>query len=142
MTRRLVLSYLAITLLVLLLLEIPLAVFFQQREIDRLTAGVERDAAVMATIYEDVLELRLAPDPFPAEEYQATTGARVIVVDLGGISIVDSEREVDRDYSTRPEVASALSGTNVDPWESSSQVRPGVKRIGTPASSVNVSGSI
>ena len=37
MTRRLLLSYLTVTLLVLILLELPLAVFYRQREVDRLT---------------------------------------------------------------------------------------------------------
>jgi signal transduction histidine kinase len=110
MTRRLVLSYLAITVVVLLLLELPLAVVYQQREFDRLTADLERDTAVMATIYEDVLQEDLEPDPGAANDYAASTGARVIVVDLDGISIVDSARESDRDYSTRPEIAAALAG--------------------------------
>jgi signal transduction histidine kinase len=109
-TRRLVLSYLAITVVVLLLLELPLAIVYQQREFDRLTADVERDATVMATIYEDVLQDDLDPDPTPANEYAASTGARVVVVDLDGISIVDSSREPDRDFSTRPEIAAALEG--------------------------------
>ena len=110
MTRRLVLSYLVITIIVLLLLELPLAIVYQQREFDRLSADIERDAAVMATIYEDVLESDLAPDPVPADDYGTSTGARVIVVDLDGISVIDSSREVDRDFSTRPEVIAALAG--------------------------------
>jgi signal transduction histidine kinase len=120
MTRRLVLSYLVITIIVLLLLELPLALVYQQREFDRLTADIERDAAVMATIYEDVLELDLAPDPVPADDYGTSTGARVIVVDLDGISVIDSSREVDRDFSNRPEVIAALSG------ERSTGTRPSV----------------
>jgi signal transduction histidine kinase len=110
MTRRLVLSYLVITIIVLLLLELPLAIVYQQREFDRLTADIERDAAVMATIYEDVLESDLAPNPVPADDYGSSTGARVIVVDLDGISVIDSSREADRDFSTRPEVIAALAG--------------------------------
>ena len=114
MTRRLVLSYLAITVVVLLLLELPLAIVYQQREFDRLTADIERDATVMATIYEDVLQEDLEPDPAPANDYAASTGARVIVVDLDGISIVDSLREPDRDFSTRPEINAALEGDRSD----------------------------
>ncbi len=110
MTRRLVLSYLAITVIVLLLLELPLAIVYQQREFDRLTADVERDATVMATIYEDVLESDFVPDPGPADDYASSTGARVVIVGLDGISIVDTTREVERDFSTRPEVITALAG--------------------------------
>ncbi len=110
MTRRLLLSYLSLTLFVLLLLELPLAVFFQQRETDRLTADVERDAAVMATIFEDSLEAGTTPDPGPAEDYTARTGARVVVVDTAGISLLDTEADSRRDFSTRPEFEQALSG--------------------------------
>ena len=110
MTRRLLLSYLTITVVVLILLELPLAIFYQQREAERLTADVERDATVMATIYEDVLQEDLTPDPVFANDYADNTGARVIVVDLAGISIVDSDREDARDYSTRPEIGEALTG--------------------------------
>jgi HAMP domain-containing protein len=109
-TRRLLLSYLTITVIVLVLLELPLAIFYQQREADRLTAKVERDATVMATIYEDILQENLAPDPIPAARYAQETGARVVVVDIDGISIVDSAREADRDFSTRPEIDKALTG--------------------------------
>lgn len=110
MTRRLVLSYLAITLVVLVVLELPLAIVYQQREFDRLTADIERDATVIATIYEDVLQEDLEPDPAAATEYAASTGARVVVVDVDGISIVDSAREPNRDFSTRPEINTALEG--------------------------------
>ena len=56
MTRRLLFGYLTTTIVVLLVLEIPLAIFYKQREIDRLKLGVERDATVLATQYEDLLE--------------------------------------------------------------------------------------
>ena len=110
MTKRLILSYMAITVLVLVLLEVPFAVFFAQRELDRLTADVERDASVVASLYEDALEDQFAPDPEPAQRYAERTGARVVVVDERGISIVDTTLDVPRDFSTRPEIATALTG--------------------------------
>ncbi len=111
MTKRLILSYLAVTVLVLVLLEVPFAVFYAQRELDRLTADVERDAAVIATIYDDALEAGLPPDPQPAQRYAERTGARVVVVDSRGISVVDTAQTAPRDFSTRPEVATALTGS-------------------------------
>ena len=42
MTRRLVLGYLTITVIVLVILEIPLAVFYGQREEERLIADAEK----------------------------------------------------------------------------------------------------
>ncbi len=110
MTRRLVLSYLAITVIVLAVLEIPLAVFYDQREEERLIADAERDAVVLASFYEDALERGAAIDPAPAEEYAARTGARIVVVDTAGISVLDSDAEPDRDFSTRPEIETALTG--------------------------------
>ncbi len=67
MTRRLLLSYLAITVVVLVILEVPLGIFYAQRERDRFTADVERDASVIATIYEDDLERGRTPDPTAAD---------------------------------------------------------------------------
>ncbi len=110
MTRRLIVSYLIVTIFVLLVLEIPLGVFFQQRELDRLTADAERDATVLASIYEDALETDTFPDPLPAANYSQDTSVRVVIVDDRGISIVDTEDNTDRDFSTRPEFAVALGG--------------------------------
>ena len=56
MTRRLIVGYLAVTVVVLVLLEVPFGIYYAQRERDRLTAAVERDASVVATFYEDDLE--------------------------------------------------------------------------------------
>ena len=113
MTRRLIVSYLAVTFVVLLLLEVPLALFYAQRELERLTSAVERDAAVVATIFEDDLEDGRMPDPAPALRYEQRTGARVVVVDVRGISVIDTEQpapQAPRDFSTRPEIAIALTG--------------------------------
>jgi signal transduction histidine kinase len=110
MTRRLLVSYLAVTVVILLLLEIPLALFYSQRELQRLTSDVERDASVIASIYEDDLEAGRTPDPGPALTYTARTGARVVVVDARGVSLIDTEQSAHRDFSTRPEIATALKG--------------------------------
>ena len=110
MTRRLLLSYLTITLIVLLLLEIPLGLFYAQRERERLAADVEHDASVIATLYEDDLEAGAPLDPTPAGTYEDRTGARVVVVDAEGIARVDTAGDVPRDFSTRPEIAAALDG--------------------------------
>lgn len=110
MTRRLVASYLAITLLVLAILEVPLAIFYSQREEERLIADAERDAVVLGSFYEDVLHLGFEPDPTPATDFAARTSARVVLVDSAGISILDTNGQPQRDFSTRPEIETALSG--------------------------------
>lgn len=110
MTRRLLAGYLTITVIVLVLLMVPLGVFYSQRERERLAADVEHDANVIATLYEDDLEGGTALDPTPADTYEDRTGARVVVVDSAGISQVDTGAEVNRDFSTRPEFEAALDG--------------------------------
>ncbi|MCB1257281.1 MAG: HAMP domain-containing protein [Microthrixaceae bacterium] len=110
MTRRLLAGYLLLTGVVLVVLMVPLGIFYAQRERDRFTTDVERDATVLASIYEDALELNFPPDPDPAEQYRELTGARVVVVDRSGLSVVDSDADADRDFSTRPEIATALAG--------------------------------
>ena len=110
MTRRLLASYLTITAIVLVMLMVPLGVFYAQRERERLASAVEHDANVIATLYEDDLEAGTALDPVPADTYQDRTGARVVVVDAAGISQVDTGDVADRDFSTRPEIEAALGG--------------------------------
>lgn len=110
MTRRLLLSYLTIAVIVLVVLEVPLARFYQQRETERLTVGVERDANALASLYEDALEHQTPIDPAIAATYARRTGARVVVVDASGVSVVDTAAAAGRDFSTRPEIAAALRG--------------------------------
>ena len=49
MTRRLVVGYLAITLLVLVILEIPLALTYSKRQVEHVTSLIEGDAYIMAS---------------------------------------------------------------------------------------------
>lgn len=110
MTRRLLLSYLSITLFVLIVLEVPLGVVYSRREHDRFAASAALDAGVLASFYEDALEHGSEVDPTPATEYARRTGARVVVVDRDGTSLVDTEATVPRDFSSRPEIRTALAG--------------------------------
>jgi signal transduction histidine kinase len=113
MTRRLLLSYLAVTWFVLAVLEIPLGVTFASRERNELYADIERDARVLATVFEDVLERDAGAMPVDqATSYTARAGGRVVVVDTTGTSVVDTMASAGsgRDFSTRPEIVTALSG--------------------------------
>jgi signal transduction histidine kinase len=109
-TRRLLVSYLIITVIVLVMLELPLAIFYRQRQIDRLTINTERDATVLASLYEDALQSNTSVDPTTADKYEADTGARVVVVDDNGMSVIDTGASTNRDFSTRPEFVTALRG--------------------------------
>jgi signal transduction histidine kinase len=118
MRRRLLLSWLALTLFVLFVLEIPLGVTFAHRQLSELTAEVERDAVVTATLVEDTLETGGAVDVSRVlTDYAHQTGARVVVVDARGVAVADSaERsspgtaDIGESFTNRPEVSEALKG--------------------------------
>jgi signal transduction histidine kinase len=110
MTRRLIVSYLTVTMFVLIVLEVPFAGLVADRQRRELVTGLERDALVLATIYEDTLDSNAPYSPTPALDYAEETGTRVVVVDLEGRSIVDSVRNVNDDFSNREEIDRALSG--------------------------------
>ena len=112
MTRRLVLSYLAIAGFILGVLTVPLGIFFQNHQVDALSVDVERDARVLATIYEDTVEQGLQVDTTPADDYARRTGARIVVVNSRGISVIDTGAIADRDFGTRPEIQTALTGSH------------------------------
>jgi len=137
-TRRLLFGYLTVTLLVLMLLQVPLGVFYAQRERDRLTADVERDARVIATIYEDDLEAGRTLDPRPADEYQARTGARVVVVDARGMSLVDTGEAARQDFANRPEIRTALTGARASGTRHSATLHSDLLYVAVPVASSGV----
>lgn len=113
MRRRLLFSYLVIAVLVLALLEIPLAISYAKSERNELTNKVERDAVALATLVEDALEHGNAlPTQVrrTASRYDAATGGRVLVVDERGRPVIDTAPTGSRDFSSRPEIATALGG--------------------------------
>jgi signal transduction histidine kinase len=111
--RRLLASYLVVALLVLAALEIPLGLAYARNERRDLMDKVERDAVALSTLVEDALE-RGTPVPpqvrAVAKRYDADTGGRVVVVDSSGRAVVDSAPTGSTDFSSRPEIATALGG--------------------------------
>lgn len=145
MTRRLVVSYLVVTVIVLVILEIPLGIVYQQREVDQLTNDAERDATVLASLYEDALEGEVAPDPQTAVDYASRTGARVVVTDSRGISIIDTAPDIaaNRDFSTREEIATALGGDRANGTRRSDTLNTDLLYVAVPvASGGNVWGAV
>lgn len=91
MQRRLLLSYLTITLLVLLLLEIPLGLSYARAERRRITTGVQHDALAVAFRAEDRIEARdVAALRAIAVEGRRRVGGRIVIVDRNGTPIADS----------------------------------------------------
>jgi signal transduction histidine kinase len=115
MSRRLLLGYLALTIAVLAVLEVPLGVTYAHNERQDLEGKVERDAVTVASLSEGTLEGRGETSPASlrtiALRYQADTGGRVVVVDKRGDAVVDTRAlPGDRSFASRPEIAAALAG--------------------------------
>ena len=117
MTRRLLASYLALTVIVLVALEVPLAIVNARTERQDLTAKVERDAYAAATLAEDALQSGTESAGLQriVVTYRARTGGRIVIVDRTGFSIADSHPTVPNEHSfgSRPEIALALRGQTV-----------------------------
>ena len=113
MTRRLLLSYLSITVLVLVLLEVPLGLTAARRERSSLVASVRHDADAIATYATGPLSSGRGDQlAAVANAYRQQTGGRVVVVDAQGRAVADSDA-VDpggRSFASRPEVSEALAG--------------------------------
>lgn len=114
MTRRLVIASLLLATFVLVVVELPLGLTYAGRQQDRLLADIERDARVLAGLIEEELEAGDAAAITPTvEAYAQQTGGRIVVTDDAGVSVVDTDRPEGppRDFSTRPEIAAALDGS-------------------------------
>ena len=135
MTRRLLLGYLFAALVVLLVLEIPLAIFYQEREMTRLEHDVERDATVLAGYYEEALEAGASLNARPAQAYARRTGVRVVVVGKTGTSLIDTAGPTGRDFSTRPEIKTALRGGTAIGTRNSRTLNTDLLYVAVPATS-------
>jgi signal transduction histidine kinase len=113
-SRRLLASYLALTVVVLLALEVPLAIVEARTERQDLTAKIERDAYAAASLAEDTLQAGGSSGALQriAVSYRTRTGGRIVIVDRAGRSIADSHPTVahERLFASRPEIAAALRG--------------------------------
>lgn len=116
MRLRLIAVFLGVVVLVLLAQDLPLAAHLRQVETERLLAGLERDAFIIGGTGEDLLaeetDADVADLRATVELYAARDGARVVVTDRDGTAVVvsDDPTRVGDDFSSRPEIASALSG--------------------------------
>ena len=111
MRRRLLVSYLALTVVVLAALEIPLATSYRERQRDQLEADLQRDAFVLASFVEDTLEGFGSVDLDElVTGYQDRTDGRAVIVDASGEVLADSDPPIEgpRSFVGRPEIDSAL----------------------------------
>ncbi len=113
MRRRLLVSYLSITLFVLVVLGVPLGIAIGRLERRELTTGVRHDALALSLRSEEALERgHRATLSSLARAYQRDIGGRVVITDKRGTALADSdppERGV-RSFADRPEIMAALRG--------------------------------
>jgi signal transduction histidine kinase len=140
-TRRLLITYLSITAFALAALVVPLGMTFARRERDRLYFEIEHDASAVASLSEDALEDGTPP---PVAEvlrrYRDDTDGRIVVVDRRGWTVADSDQPgvTGRDYSGRPEVATALSGRRAVGSRHSSTLGSDLVYVAVPVASSGV----
>ena len=142
MTRRLLVSYLGLTIVVLAALEIPLAVTYRDRQLDQLEAGLQEDAFVMAAYVEDTLNATAAGDAVvdldaQVAGYETLTEGRAVIVDRQGEVLADSDpaREGPRSFASRPEIAVALAGDVASGVRDSATLRTGLVYVAVPVTS-------
>ena len=116
MSRRILVGYLGLVVVVLAALEIPLGVQFSRTERRTLETKVEHDATTMASIAPDTLrrptQARLRALAGIAYRYRRTTGGRVVIVNRKGVAVIDTNARGSgvTSFRSRPEIGAALSG--------------------------------
>jgi len=117
MSRRIIAALVAVTIVVLIALEVPLAVTFEHQRTTEAATELERDALAIGDLVEDDLESggsTLLEEAVAS--YQAERGARAVIVDPSGVALADSAptaevgESVGRSFADRPEIAQALAG--------------------------------
>jgi signal transduction histidine kinase len=138
-SRRLLASYLALTVAVLVALEVPLAIVNARAERRDLTAKVERDAFAAASLAEDSLQSGKTSPTLQslAVRYRRSTGGRIVIVDRRGRSIADSAPTTpgERSFVSRPEIAAALRGQTVEGIRFSRTLRARLLYVAVPVAS-------
>jgi signal transduction histidine kinase len=115
-TARLVSGYLALTIIVLVALELPLGLQHQRTERRDFAAKVEHDATTIASVAEDAVQTgsrsQLRYVAAFASDYARSTDTRVVIVDRRGAALIDTSARVSgaESFASRPEIAAALRG--------------------------------
>ncbi len=108
-----------ITVLVLLVLEVPLGFAYATAERRRLLANVQHDALALSIRVHESVDAGSAAGLGPiVDQYRTEVGGRVVVVDRTGVLLADSDplqgRDPGRSFADRPEFRAALAGDEVN----------------------------
>lgn len=113
---RLISAFMVITLLVVLVQDIPLGNYLVRVERDRLTTSLERDAFLLGGRARQLLESGTGTSAGVADAVRAygqASGARVVIVNTAGTAVAtsdDDQSATGSSYLSRPEIAEALTG--------------------------------
>ncbi|MFA9277317.1 MAG: ATP-binding protein [Rhodoluna sp.] len=115
---RFITALMSVTLLVLLVQDIPLGFYLQQVEHERIITSLERDAFILAGRSEQALETSSTSDDAEliqaTKDYRDAGGSRVVIVNAEGTAVVisdDDQADLGTSYLNRPEIVEALSGS-------------------------------
>jgi len=137
MRRRLLTTYLALTVIVLVALEIPLALSYRARERSSVVTTLQRDAFVIANDSEETLEhdAHAAVQTY-VDDYARRTGGQAAIVDAEGRVVADSGGAPTGSSAVVrwPEVAQALRGSTVTGARSAHGGEPSVLYVAVPVS--------
>ena len=114
---RVMAALMAVTLLALLVQDIPLSQYMRETEQANILASLQRDALVLAARAEEPLQSGTSADYSTvtqiAQDYHTAGGARVVITDARGIAVFTSDADdsvVGSSYFSRPEIGKSLSG--------------------------------
>lgn len=101
MTRRLLLSYLGLAVMILVVLEVPLAILADKHERDLSANQSAREAAGLAGLAsEDMEHLRVSELSSLATTYRNSTGGEVAIVASSGQVLASSSTDADNDVNS------------------------------------------
>jgi signal transduction histidine kinase len=113
-TRRLLVSYLAITIAVLAILTYPLARNYRDRRLTGLTSGLVQDAFLIASQVQESVELASAKPTDIAWIHAKFKGElRAVVLTRDGQVILDSAETLDPTMANRPEIVDMFAKRGV-----------------------------
>lgn len=121
MTRRLVLSYVALTILILVILEVPLATLAQRFERDLATTQADREVSGLVAVVGDDLDDRQGSNlRSVVVDYESRTGGEVTVVSPSMATIALSSTDADNDAveEWRPLTERAIKGATATAFTS------------------------
>ncbi len=116
MRKRLAAAFVGLTLLLLVIQDVPLVSYLARGERDRLTTALERDAFLLAARADATLSptaggVITSLEPI-VNDYKMRSEALVVITNEAGLAVASTDPAiaVGENYANRPEIAGALSG--------------------------------